>query len=201
MNLLKPKDLKGISLKVVSSKGKCKYHPKVGQRVSLLRSIPKGMCPYLYVAAYPYALSLLYDAEFSWRKKIDKDTVVAQCCRPFNQMAFEVKRIANPKINKILLEKFEEERFKIYIKLIEKKGKKSDCSDCLGYKSMIVGNTFEFNRGDLPEICPAAFNSFFPILVEIMNTKKWAVRKFACPDPKTDVIFEVTKNETPTRRK
>jgi uncharacterized repeat protein (TIGR04076 family) len=147
------------------------------------------------VAAYPYALSLLYDAQFSWRKKIDKDSVVAQCLRPKNQMVFMIKRVKNPHINKALLKKYQEERYKIIIDFIRKKGGKKDCSDCLGYKNMIVGKGFEFNRGDLSPICPAAFNQMFPYLAALLlsGQKKFKV-KFACPDPRTNVIFQLGKS-------
>lgn len=194
VNLLYPKDLNSIKLKVVNSNGKCHYHPAAGQEINLKESLPKGMCPYIYVAAYPYALSLLYDAEFSWRKKADKDSVIAQCLRPKNQMVFMVKRIANPNIDKERLKKFEEERYKIFIKLLEKNGVGNDCSDCLGYENMIVGKEFEFNRGDLPEICPAAFNQMFPYLIEFIYSKESSgVAQYACPDPKTNIIFEMSK--------
>jgi len=195
MNLLHSDNISSIVLKIVSSNGKCQYHPVVGQEIHFQESLPKRMCPYLYVSAYPYALSLLYDAEFSWRKKIDKDSVVAQCFRPVNQMIFKVKRIANPNIDEERLKRYEEERYKIFIELIEKRGEINDCSDCLGYKSMIVGREFEFNRGDLPGICPAAFNQMLPSLFEIMFYKKNIdAVQFACPDPKTNIIFEIIKS-------
>lgn len=193
-NLLRPKELKKITLKVVNSQGGCKYHPRIGQRIGLRRALPKDVCPYLYVAAYPYALSLLYGAEFSWRKKVDKDSVIAQCCKPSGQMAFKVKRMGNKNADKALLKKYEEERYVIFIELIGRRNGKPDCSDCLGYKSMVVGNKFEFNRGGLPEICPAAFNQFFPLLIELLHYKRLKSRiRFACPDPQTNVIFEAVK--------
>ena len=192
--MLRQEDLSCIKLKVVGSSGDCHYHPVVGREINLQESIPEGMCPYSYVTAYPYALSLLYDAEFSWRKKIDKDTVIAQCCIPANQMVFLVRRTPNPNIDEEKLKSFEEERHKIFIELIEKKGEGNDCSDCLGYKNMIVGRKFEFNRGDLPEICPAAYNQMFSYLIELMHSKEGNnVIQFACPDPKTNVVFELKK--------
>jgi len=194
MNLLRPKELDSIAIKVVKSKGRCKYHPKIGQSIKFRNILPKGVCPYAYAAIYPYALSLLYDAEFSWRKHIDKDSVIAQCLRPGNQMVFKIKRIKNPKINKRLLKKYQEERYKIIFEFIEKKGGPRNCSDCLGYKNMVVGKSFEFNRGDLPEMCPAAFNQLFPYLASLLTSgKKRFKARFACPDPKTDVCFEVSK--------
>ena len=193
-NLLTPKDLKSVKLKVIKSNGGCKYHPEIGQEISLEKSLPEGMCPYAYIAAYPYALSLLYDAEFSWRKKVDKDSVVAQCFRSRNQMVFKVKRVSNPDLDKELLKKYEEERYKIYIELIEKKNGGKDCSDCLSYKNMVVGKQFEFNRGDLSEICPAVFNQIAPYLRELASLSKGNQSiQVACPDPKTDVIFEINK--------
>jgi len=194
MNLLRAKELSSWRLEVLESNGKCKYHPKVRQSIRLDKAIPPGICPYLYAAAYPYALSLLYDAEFSWRKKIDKDSVIAQCLMPGGQMIFKVKRIKNPRINKELLKKFEEERYKIIIELLEKRGKTRDCSDCLGYKKMVVGSTFEFNRGDLPGVCPAVFNQIIPHLEAVIRDKKGKQRvAFSCPDPKTNVIFELRR--------
>lgn len=184
-----------MTLEVISSRGKCKYHPKLGQKIKLNKSLPTGVCPYAYVTAYPYALSLLYDAEFSWRKKIDKDSVIAQCLRPKNQMVFRIRRIKNPHPNKTLLKKYQEERYKILIEFIEKKGKGKDCSDCLGYRNVVVGKVFEFNRGDLPEMCPAAFNQMFPYLAALLSSKQKINKiRFSCPDPKTDVVFELSKS-------
>ncbi len=140
-DLNKPKN--AVTVKVVSIKGKCKYHKIIGQEYNLEQIAPSSMCLDAFHVVYPYGLSLTYGASFSWME--DKDSVIAQCPNKSNTVTFKIRRI-----------RLTEKKVRIEIEVIDTKG---GCR-----KKHRIGDKFIMNLGDFPEICPAAFDEIFPYI-------------------------------------
>lgn len=179
--------------------GSCKYHRETGKTYSFKDLVPEDFCPHAYFAAYPYCLSLLYGAIFSWMKKIDENAVEAQCPAPHNPVVMKIWRELIPK-DKRKTEK-DEDKYNIYIEVIEKV-KNSDkshkcCERCA--QTMKIGKMAEFNKGQLPGICPAAFNQMFPYLVAMESGGKidWQNEDgsviLPCPDNISKINFLIKK--------
>lgn len=179
--------------------GSCKYHRHIGQVYTLKDLAPLGICPHAYFAAYPYCLSLLYGATFSWMKKIDKNAVEAQCPAPRNQVVMKIWReLIHKETRKT---KKDEDKYNIYIKVINKL-KNSDkdykcCRTCK--KTMKKGKKFEFNKGQFPGVCPAAFHQMLPYLLVLANGGKldWQNEDksitLSCPDNISEINFLIKK--------
>ncbi|MBA4318684.1 MAG: hypothetical protein C0412_09805 [Flavobacterium sp.] len=184
--------------------GSCKYHRKIGKVYTLKDLVPSGLCPHAYFVAYPYCLSLLYGATFSWMKKIDKNVVEASCPAPANQVVMKIWRKVIPKEKRKT--KKDEDKYNIYIEVVTKL-KSGDiknsnkiyksCKDC--QKMMKKGKRFEFNKGQLPGVCPALFHQIFPYLVAISSGGRldWQNKDgnitLPCPDNISNINFLIKK--------
>jgi len=164
-----------MSILIQHTKNNCKYHRGINEIYKTSELAPEGLCPHLYYIAYPYCLSLLYEADFSKMK--DKDFIHAQCsgCPCNEECQFEVRRIPLTKeIERNGIKKNKE----IIITIL-----KSTC----WYKA---GEIFKFNQGDdLTRICPAAFYCMYPYLIKPIKEPI----KIQCPDNVTKIEF-VIKN-------
>ncbi|MFC1756638.1 TIGR04076 family protein [Patescibacteria group bacterium] len=177
--------------------GSCKYHRDIGRVYTFKDLVPEGLCPHAYFVAYPYCLGLLHEAKFSWMKNIDENTVIAQCPAPSNPIVMKIWRDLIPK-EKRKTDK-DDDRYNIFIELVEKledstKVYKS-CQNCA--QTMKVERKWEFNKGQLAGICPAAFNQMFPYLVALENgghldwQNKDGSVTLPCPDNISKVNFLV----------
>jgi uncharacterized repeat protein (TIGR04076 family) len=182
--------------------GSCKYHREVGRVYTSKEVIPEDFCTRAYVAVYPYCLSLLYGAVFSWMKKTDENSVEAQCPAPFNPVIMKIFREIIPEEKRKTRK--DEDRYNIYVEII---GKSKDsqkipksCRDC--GRKMKVGKRFEFNKGQFSGICPAAFNHMFPYLIALQSGGKidWQNEDgsivLTCPDNISKIKFLVKKTKT-----
>ena len=183
----------------------CKYHREIGKTFDINHLGPKGMCLDLYYAAYPYCLALLHDAEFSWMKQKNPNSVQAQCPAPTKSIYFEVNRkkleqpiesqgVKKDKIITIKINKIEDSEGEYC----------NNCVNCPHYP----GQEFEFNQGDfLNYLCPAAFYNLWPTIKTIINNGEipWKNKETnkvhaRCPDNDTRIAFEIEKidnqNET-----
>lgn len=160
-----------IIVKICKITGKCKYHRKVGQEYSLGKIVPLGMCLDAFHVVYPYCLSLLYGATFSWMENIDKDAVIAQC--PYASIVMMIKRFLKT------------EKKKIIIKVVEKRG---ECPE-----NMEIGQEFKFNLGDDQRVlCPAGFNSIFPYISLIKSGEEKIIE---CPDHINRVVYKIKRRK------
>jgi uncharacterized repeat protein (TIGR04076 family) len=80
-----------IIARVISQKGTCAARHKVGDEF-LIDAIktPGGMCPWAFVALWPFAELLQYGGTFPWEKDPSKATVA--CPDPDNPVVFELRR-------------------------------------------------------------------------------------------------------------
>jgi uncharacterized repeat protein (TIGR04076 family) len=188
---------KKIELEHLANIGKstCKYHRVCGKVFDLEHLGPKGMCLDLYFSAYPYCLSLLYGAEFSWEK--DKNAVNAQCPSPSGSVHYEVRR---ENLEQEVMSNGIRKKRRIMIKVTKVEEKKDKYeNDCICQHK--VGDEYEFNQGDfLDYICPAAFYNIFPTLKTLLNGGKapWGKGKeidIECPDNISKIKFRLREKE------
>ncbi len=179
--------------------GSCKYHREVGRVYNSKDMIPEGLCPHAYFAAYPYCLGLLYGAIFSWMKTIDENAVEAQCPAPSNPVIMRIRREIIPEEKRKT--KRDEDRYNIYVEIIKKlEDSKKSCKSCRSCsRKMKAGKRFEFNKGQFPGVCPAAFNHMFPYLITLQNGGQtdWQNEDgsivLSCPDNISKIKFLVEK--------
>ncbi len=155
---------KSQSIKTRVVKSPCRYHSSPGGIVRIAR---RGLCLDAFHAIYPYALAMLYDANFN---NDDTHSSVSICCpSPKYKVVFKIKRIQavsnGLKALKNILAKIFETFFypidvinyKVIYSVSDIHGK---CP--AGHK---IGEQFEFNLWDKEELCPASFHSVFPFLL------------------------------------
>jgi len=147
----------------------CRYHDSLfSYKEGCLA--PKGLCPDAFHCAYPFALALLYDADFL--EGVDKDSVSIIC--PYNKgITMLIKREERHSWVFRKFIKFLEKIFEFFfypvdriynaisITITENKG---GCP-----KGYHIGEKFYLNIRDTNIMCPASFNSVFPQLVKISS--------------------------------
>jgi len=142
---------------------RCRYH-KLPRReyYDQYNWIPNGMCPELYHAAYPTCLAAIYGGGWHF-----PDTVVCPNSgkvrlkiRVVDRAAYELRKAVMQSLQKIGLNT-ELPLRRCYLKVEETS---PDCPF-----EMKLGREFEFNMGDLPELCPAMFHNAYPALVAGMG--------------------------------
>lgn len=169
----------------------CKYYRAMGEAFDLRHLGPKGLCLDLYFSAYPYCLSLLYGAKFTWEK--DKNAVNAQCPVPEGNAHFKVFR---QRLEKPVISNGIKKRCKVFIQItrVEKTSNRYR-NNCKCFHK--IGQKFEFNQGDdLAQMCPAAFYSAYPAIKSILGGGRPAWLKsgktyFQCPDNISAIMFEI----------
>ena len=81
-----------IIAKVVSQKGTCVAGHRVGDEFEIDElKTPGGMCPWAFVALWPFAEPLRFGA-FPWEKDPSKARVA--CPDPDNPVVFELRKVA-----------------------------------------------------------------------------------------------------------
>jgi uncharacterized repeat protein (TIGR04076 family) len=174
-------DYKHLTVSVNKLENKCRYHDSY---VSYYHNnfAPPGLCPDIFHVAYPFALALLYDADFSGREK--KDSVTVSC--------------PNNKGIKLMIKR-EERHFRLtlkFIKVLEKVFEKffypvdkiyndisltvvSTGGECP--RKHQLNEKYYLNIRDKNVMCPATFSSLFPHLV-LSSYGGATDRLIHCPD-------------------
>jgi uncharacterized repeat protein (TIGR04076 family) len=177
-----------IIVKLATHDPKCKYqcHKTPGAVFSLEDLAPRGICHHAYFAAYPYCLSLMYQARFEFMP--DADTVSFQCPSPVRPVVMLAQRV-----------RVDEKRIKVIVKITERieRPERADpgfCASC----PVEPGQEFEWNHmGQRPEICPAGFLHLFPYLTTLLHGGKppWSTGEKSflvhCPDEKINISYEI----------
>ena len=178
-------------LRIRQVKNNCKYHREEGAVYGVKDLVPPGICLAAFSMCYPYCLSLLYDAKFSWMKKTEPDAVYAQC--PTGKIAMKIERIV---LDDDSLRN--EWKNKIVMTVIEDREGQSMETCCEKECIMSLGDEVEFPKGAEPVFCPAAFNQIYPIVNRLMVNSDTKIEKplvVECPDHNTRITFEVFFDE------
>ena len=80
-----------VVAKVISQKGTCDWHHKVGDEFPIGEKGPPSMCPWAFHTLFPFASVLQFGGSFPWESDRDKATVA--CPDPANPVVFELKRV------------------------------------------------------------------------------------------------------------
>ncbi len=157
-------------VKTAPYKNNCRYHRRQGQSFEHTRLVPEGCCPHLYRAAYPYCLSLMYDARYPLEPSGEPArSVEIRCPSGDNYVAVDISvRYVFPWfIRKLKV---------IAIRLLHVfniAGEYPDRDILLKVKKvhgtcpqgLTEGRLFVFNRKDREELCPASFYAMYPALI------------------------------------
>jgi uncharacterized repeat protein (TIGR04076 family) len=186
-----------LSVSVVSHSRLCRYYQRPGRSVPFERLIPPGFCLPAYYAAYPYALSLLYDGVNF--EKIGREHAASLTCHNSSDcihMRVRTKRnIFSPLLNfvetvlralgfpKDVLDKTVE---------IQVVGSQGNC-----VKDLTAGRIVYLNLYNREELCPALFHNLFPFIV--MLDKRvfpyWAEERrridVHCPNAAADIVYRI----------
>lgn len=188
-------DLSKITISVHHFQERCGYCKNGKEAYNEKDLAPKGFCIDAYYTVYPYLLALLYDANFN-RKPYDKNLTVS------------CPNIHNPILIKIT---FTFKKFKTIINLIEKLSRRfglpKDAIDKIiklevmndnGHCNLKKGYICNIKIPDIREFCPASFFSIYPLIhlyqrnnFLIQDKAKHNKISFVCPDPKTNVGYDV----------
>lgn len=179
-----------LKLKTGHYKRTCRYHRKPGQEFGSGQLYPKGCCPHLYIAVYPYALSLLYDAEYV-QSDARVDRKITICCpSATNNVTVEVGikwafpyivrwlKAAAIKTLQFLKIPAEYPDRDVLLRVIEVKG------NCPLY--IKKNDVFKFNLHNRQELCPASFYNLYPALLKCatgFESNKDITTPVHCPDP------------------
>lgn len=190
-----PKDLRSIcdidcdnyQVIVDNFKHACKYHNK-RKAVFLKGHLSSGgMCPHLFHKAYPYALALLYGANFRESKEENNLNIPCPALNsPITIKIYRVKqrglidRISNALKEVLIILGFHCNPlyYRVHMKVIS--------ADIGCNYNHSENDTFEFNIGNASELCPAAFDAIFPQLLR-QGHRPMVV----CPDHLGKVSFRI----------
>jgi uncharacterized repeat protein (TIGR04076 family) len=84
-------DLPDVTCKVISQKGNCDFHHKIGQTFEVKNGIPLNMCPSATYTLLPYLHGLTYGASYPWEP--DRDIARIACPDGDNPIVFELRRL------------------------------------------------------------------------------------------------------------
>jgi uncharacterized repeat protein (TIGR04076 family) len=79
-----------VIARVISQKGTCEAHHKVGDEFVIGEGIPSNICSWAFHAIFPGAQVLRFGGSFPWEKDRNKTTVA--CPDPDNPVIFELRR-------------------------------------------------------------------------------------------------------------
>ncbi len=169
---------------VTDFKKACKYHNRKGEVFSGNSLSCDGLCPHLFHRAYPYALALLYNSQFT---DSSSRQLVIDCPSTINNVKLQVYRLKQGALGKRainLLKKIlvmfnihcNPLEYRVFLKITSL----ADGCPCL-HKP---GQEFEFNSGNLAGLCPAAFDAIF---AQLLKREDSAV--VVCPDHIGNIKF------------
>ena len=165
-----------LKLKTGHYKRTCRYHRKPDQEFKGNHLYPQGCCPHLYLAVYPYALSLLYDAEYM-QSDGKADRKITTCCPSvINNVTvavgikwafpYIVRRLKKAAIRTLQFLKIPAEYpdKNVLLRVIEVNG------NCPLY--IKKNDVFKFNLHNRQELCPASFYNLYPALLKCATGPK-----------------------------
>ena len=79
-----------VIARVISQKGSCEAHHKVGDEFIIGQQTPCGLCSWAFYSLFPFAQVLQFDGSFPWEQNENKTTVA--CPDPTNPVTFELRR-------------------------------------------------------------------------------------------------------------
>ncbi|MCG8430527.1 MAG: TIGR04076 family protein [Candidatus Omnitrophica bacterium] len=198
--------LPGENVETLPFTRKCRYHKRQGQVFSRGQLLPAGMCAHLYRMAYPYCLSLLYDAAYddgAGNKtralciRCPADSVTASVTVRYLMPAWlrRLKRGAIRLLHRAGIGgEFPDKRVVIRVMRVE-----GECP-----AGMREQDAFFLNIRKRDELCPASFYALYPaILAPLMQGARRRDNRaagsavFECPD--ADGVRYRIKGLTPLR--
>jgi uncharacterized repeat protein (TIGR04076 family) len=192
--------LDNLAINVISHSKLCRYYQKPGLNIMLENLAPASFCLPVYFAAYPTALSLLYDGN-NFESLNQEKISIFDCPCEQNNVKIQVgtkKNIFSYFLN--LLEKIL--RFLGWPKDVLDKSINfqavSLASGCP--KKLQPGQITEFNLHNARELCPAVFYTIFPFLPMLSDKifpywtkdKKETELDLQCPDAGAKIIYRLT---------
>lgn len=176
---------KNLLVSVKRIETKCRYHHSLITYPADYLAAP-GLCLDAFHAAYPFALALLYDADFSRRE--EKGAVTVTCPKD-NGIKLLIKREEKHSLFYLRSIKFLERIFELFFYPVDKIYNEISLtvvSNAAGCPRGYLGKEkYLLNIRNQKIICPASFNSIFPSLVKMSCGRKGAneiVRLLCCPD-------------------
>lgn len=153
--------LKGMQVTATKSQRRCRYHRLDSEKYHLDQLSPDGLCMHAFHSAYATCLKFLYSDRCHNRES------VLMCPEARVSLRFKVMTADHSRLTERLRNKFkyylrrigipcDYQSKRILIKII------SSQSPCP--KGHQAGDTFEFNLGNKSEICPASFESLYPVV-------------------------------------
>ena len=79
-----------VIVKVISQKGTCVANMKVGDKWTVAKHTPGGLCMSAYNAIYPNIRVLMFSGSLPWEK--DPDMTTMACPDAANPVVFELRR-------------------------------------------------------------------------------------------------------------
>ena len=171
----------------------CRYHKKKGQFFKSDQLSPRGFCPHAYRAIYPYALALLYNAEYPANNGEHVRNLKVRCPGSGNYVEINLyieylypailrnlKDAAVLFLHKLNISAEYPDRDVIF-----------EVCDVQGNCSFNIekGNRFKFNLFNRDELCPASLYALYPILVSGRETNN-SPASAHCPDP-AGVFYDI----------
>ncbi|MFA5323386.1 MAG: hypothetical protein WC373_12005 [Smithella sp.] len=164
----------------------CRYHKKQGQSFKSGRLFPRGFCPHAYRAIYPYALALLYNAQYpdDDGKPVSRIKVRCPGFGSYIEIMLSVERLYPAVLRKLkdaaisFLHRLDvPAEYPDKNVIIEVCAVRGDCRF-----NVKKEDRFKFNLFNRSEICPASLYALYPALVSPSGGK--AENSSAhCPDP------------------
>jgi uncharacterized repeat protein (TIGR04076 family) len=176
---------KNLTVSVCNLDIKCRYHDSSVTYSDDCFASP-GLCPDAFHVAYPFALALLYDADFTQRGK--KDSVIVGCPR-IAGLRLLVQREERHSIFFLKFIKFLEKIFEFFFYPVDKIYNDISLTVVLSGdrcpRNYRIGEKYFLNIRNKEVMCPASFNNIFPQLVRMSygaEAPNKAAASLHCPD-------------------
>lgn len=176
-------------MEITPTNRRCRYHKRKA-RLPVCKMAPDGLCPEAFHAVFPLGFAM-----FSAERKILPDGNKVRC--PAGRVVFELQRCPFLDIAQLprqilhriinLFYPLEVLRWKVIIKVLTS----NDCPYAYS-----PGATFEVNMGQTDDLCPAAFNSIYPVVAPNVFDENSREVALACPDHKTNVLIRFGSGDT-----
>lgn len=187
-------------IRVTTEKGRCRYHLENSKDFGFNQLAPDGLCIHAFHSAYSSCLRLLYTGK--------KNNFAARfiCPDVKGSVEFETLAVRHSNIRFRLMQTLKYCLRRIGVPcdylikriLIKVTNSKNVCP--MGHK---IGDTFEFNLGDKPEICPASFESVYPVFyavklkqalgeADVINTEPLCLE---CPSHSVNIRYHIPKDK------
>jgi uncharacterized repeat protein (TIGR04076 family) len=172
----------------------CKYY-RDRPSAEPFEGAPRGLCPHLFMVAYPFALGMLYGARYPGMT--GDDELPLACPSESPAVRFTVRRVLRPRARRAFdrvkalvakpFTKIDRIEYRIFIRIDSVSGR------CPALH--FIDQHFEFNTGESHEECPAVFANIYPTMMALRGggTPRWSAERerftFCCPDNESDLTF------------